>query len=152
MAFVKEYGGEPFKFMDHEVVATFEVLPGEVEQAVESKVRAGEAEYWQARQVALQVALKKLVVDGTIIYRNQLAGGQRIKGGAGQRLPSPREYYDRDAQETLTRRLLAMVVKEEFWLGDMYPECFGEFVEEEEEEEIPRANPTAAPKGTKKEE
>lgn len=139
MSLPETYGPEPFTFAGHEVKVEFEALPGEAEEWIEDLVRKDN--FSMARITVLGAALKKLTVDGQIIYKNVRRGGARMDNGQGrQRLPSPREYFDRDAQKSLTKHLLAEVLKFETWLVEMYPGCFEELVDEDQE-----PNPTLAP-------
>lgn len=140
MTFRKEYGPEPFDFGGKNYKVTFETLPGEAESIIGDQIR--QENIGRAQAFALAGAMTKLVCDGTIIFKNQAKGGQRVRSADLGRLPAPKDHYDRQAKKSLGRHLTEMVVEHEFWLLDQFPEAFEEFVPEEEE--APR-NPTAIP-------
>lgn len=145
--FAKTYGGEPFSFGKHTIKADFETLPGEAEELVEDFVRA--ERYSHARIQVLSGALTRLEVDGQVLFKNNKRGAQRMRQGTqSQHLPSTREFFDKETKTSLTKRLQEMVVAHEFWLADLFPDCFGEFVPDAEEEQ---GNPTDGPAGKKKE-
>lgn len=132
----KEYTVGPFDFGGKSIEAQFESLPGETEGVIRDFIDDGK--HGLAQAAVLHVALKRLTADGRVIFKNAAKGAQRTRSIQGvNQLPSPREYYDRKNKESLVRRLTREVVKREFWLADLFPDTFDEFVEEDDE-----ANPT----------
>lgn len=131
MSFEKHYTAA-FTLADHHVEAEMETLPGEAEHLLRDMVRRDR--YAEAEVTALATAIRKLRIDGKLVFRNTREGMRRVKGNEVQHLPSPREYMDPDTMETVNDRLLTKVVQWEFWLAkkDPFADCFEQYWEEPE--------------------
>lgn len=143
MSFVRSYS-EEFIFAGHEVEVEFETLPGEAASLVRDFIRKGN--HGQAEIAVLGAATQSLTVDGQKVIN---AKRSQKKGGMGNvHLPS---IMDRTSFESLTDRLLKMIVAEEWWLAKKEPfdEVFEQYMEEEDEEAPGKKsapNPTPLPR------
>lgn len=141
MSFTKNYSKE-FIFAGHDVEVEFETLPGEAASLVRDFIRKGN--HGQAEIAVLGAATQSLTVDGQKVIKKS-----QKKGNPGSvHLPS---IMDQTSFESLTDRLLKMIVSEEWWLAKKEPfdEVFEQYVEDEEDSEAPgkreASNPTKAP-------
>lgn len=144
MSFTKNYGDQ-FLFAGHEVEVEFETLPGEAASLVRDFIRKGN--HGQAEIAVLGAATQSLTVDGQKVIKKS-----QKKGGMGNvHLPS---IMDRTSFESLTDRLLKMIVAEEWWLAKKEPfdEVFEQYMEDEDEEAPGKqaaSNPTQLHTGEK---
>lgn len=131
MSFTQEYGGSPYKFAGHKIEARFETLPGEAQGVIKDQIRKDNHGY--AQVVALRAALRLLKIDDKVVLKNEGFGSQRVSN-ARQNVQFIPSIMDGETMESLVDRLLADMVRHEFWLAKKkpYDEAFEEYLSEEE--------------------